>query len=259
MPNLKNTTLLCCLSLLIINLPAAAHVDKGFDRNGGHYDPFGDYHCHQVGCQQAPSRYSIMPSNRSRLSRRDQDLFYNEDDWPYWGRVGNTCKTVRTQVLEYSSSNTVTYTNPRQCEVREGLWIDPYTGEEFTRAAKLEIDHVIPPQYANASNGYQWDDQKRYAFANDPLNLVPVSRQIQRKKRQRGIGSWRPPEESYQCTYAMTWRNVAKKYDLDLFARDRSRINSILEDCDLSEFETIEEEGTSTDVEIRSGGVRLPL
>ena len=111
---------------------------------------------------------------------------------------------MRTAVLENTSRVPVTWTNPRQCEIREGLWIDEYTGEEITRAGAMEVDHIIPPVYANASDGYQWDQGKRAQFANDPFNLIPVSRETHRKKRERSIGAWRPRDE-FQCEYAQAW------------------------------------------------------
>jgi len=254
MPNLKQVSLLL-LSSLAATL-AGAHINKGYDRNGGHYDAFGDYHCHQAGCQMAPSRYDRF-NRRNRFSNRDQDLFYNQDDWPYWVMAGG-CQTMRTQVLVATSEIPVSYTNPRQCEVRMGQWTDPYTGDVYDRAARMEIDHIIPPVYANASNGYQWDDNKRMQFANDPINLIPVGRDIHRKKRDRGIASWRPPEESFHCEYAANWRDVARKYDLDLFPRDESRMNSILDECDIPEGD-VESYDDGNDVEIRAGGIPIPL
>jgi len=95
-------------------------------------------------------------------------------------------------------------------------------------------------------------------FANDPLNLIAVGRDIHEKKRDRGIGSWRPPQESYHCDYAIAWRDVSLKYDLDLFARDKSRMNTILEECDAPPSE-IEGSDKDTDVEIRAGGIPIPL
>ena len=250
------TSLLACLSFGQLN----AHVDKDTDLNGGHYDYYGDYHCHQPGCQMAPSRYDLFGgARRTRLSvsNREMELFYNEDDWPHWMLV-TSCQTTRAQVLLATSKVPVTWTNPRQCEIREGNWIDPYSGEEFNRAARLEIDHIIPPAYANASNGYQWDDQKRMQFANDPLNLIPVSRDSHRKKRDRSIADWRPAEESFHCEYAAAWRDVSNRYDLDLFQNDRSRMNRILEDCDIPELD-FEQEGTDTDIDIRANGIPIPL
>ena len=246
---------LSLLTLCLSPLTAFAHLEKNIDLNGGHYDYYGEYHCHQQDCRQAPSRYSFSTRLKTSINTRDQEDFYNKDDWPHWMMVSQ-CQTVRIQILEATSVVPVSWTNPRNCEIREGKWTDPYTGDEFVRAARLEIDHIIPLSYANAANGYQWDDQKRMQFANDPLNLIPVGRDINRKKRDRGIGSWRPPEENYHCEYAAAWRDVSTKYDLDLFVRDRSRVNNILEDCDIAERDFEDE---SLKREVRVNGIPLPL
>lgn len=206
---------------------AQADMTKPLDLNGGHWEPWGDYQCHTDFCVPTASRNQYR--SRAFSNPNDMDLYYLKEDWPHWELVSQ-CKTARTFVLEQTSKVPVTWTNPRQCEIREGLWVDEYTGEEFTRAAQLEIDHIIPPKYANASNGYQWDDGKRASFANDPLNLIAVGRDTHRKKRERGIGSWQPREE-FECQYAQAWQQVSEKYDLDLFARDISRMNKILDEC----------------------------
>lgn len=214
----------CCL---LATVAAQAHIEKQFDKNGGHWDDGGNYHCHLDGCVETASRYQFR--SRAFSSPRDMDLYYLKEDWEYW-QLASGCQTIRTVVLVNTSKVPVTWTNPRQCEIREGLWIDEYTGEEFTRAAQLEIDHIVPPMYANASNGYQWDYGKRVAFANDPFNLIPVGRDTHRKKRERSIASWEPREE-FKCDYAQAWKQVSDKYDLDLFARDTSRMNKILDEC----------------------------
>jgi hypothetical protein len=225
-------------AFLLLAQAVMAHEDKQYDRNGGHYDNSGFYHCHVSGCVPAASRNQY----RSRVfSSRDMDNYYLDADWPYWLSPEGSCKNARTIVLESTSKVPVTYTNPRQCEVREGLWVDEYTGEEFTRAGALEIDHIIHPMYANATNGYQWDYSKRAQFANDPFNLIPVGRDIARKKGKRGIGSWRPRDE-YLCEYARNWQQVAEKYDLDMFATDISRINGTLEKCGTDTGPAVEEE-----------------
>ena len=212
--------------LLLVSISALAHITKPYDKNGGHYDDSGYYHCHLDGCVETVSRFQY----RSRaLSNRDQDLYYLLEDWPHW-EIAQGCKTMRTVVLENTSKIPVTWTNPRQCEIREGLWVDEYTGEEFTRAAAMEVDHIIPPQYANASNGYQWELGKRAQFANDPYNLVPVGRETSRKKRDKSLASYQPRAE-FLCEYATGWRDISEKYDLDLFSRDTSRMNKILETC----------------------------
>jgi len=222
---------------VFISVGLSAHEEKSYDKNGGHYDENGNYHCHLDGCFETSSRYQY----RSRsMSNRDDDLYYNEEDWPYWQQLSGSCKTMRTYVLETTSKVPVTWTNPRECEIREGLWVDEYTGEEFTRAASMEVDHVISPKYANAANGYQWDYDKRLQFSNDPYNLIPVGRESASKKRERGIGGWQPRAE-FLCEYAKNWKEVSEKYDLDLFAQDTSRINKIRENCDSDSEPRVEE------------------
>ena len=97
MRNLK--TVLAILTSAVVTFLAtavSAHIDKSFDRNGGHYDPFGNYHCHQQGCRLAPSRRDLtFRNNRARVNTRDQEDFYNEEDWPHWMLVGQ-CQTIRT-------------------------------------------------------------------------------------------------------------------------------------------------------------------
>lgn len=231
------TASISTLGALLLAGSAQAHFEKPLDRNGGHWDAGGFYHCHEPQCRQAPNRRDIR--RLRSLSNLTEDLLYLPEDWPHW-LVLSGCKTSRTVVLENTSRAPVTWTNPRECELREGLWADTWTGKEYTRAAQLEVDHIISPQYANAANGYQWDDQKRAQFANDPLNLAPVARDTHRRKGQRGIGRWQPAKE-YQCEYAQAWKDVAEKYDLDLFAQDRSRMNTILKDCDTQSGQNVEE------------------
>lgn len=220
---------LLLLPLLTLLPPGAqAHETKQYDLNGGHYDDAGTYHCHTSFCRPTEHRYQ----RRRRIVNNVDDMrnYYLEEDWPHWEIMGGGCQDARNAILALTSRVPVTWSNPRQCTVREGLWVDPYTGEEFTRAGELEVDHIIAPVYANATNGYQWDQGKRTAFANDPLNLIPVGRATYRNKRQRGIGSWRPREE-YLCEYARAWQAVSEKYELDLANRDQNRMKRILDDC----------------------------
>ena len=221
-----------------LTVDSLAHFDKPTDPNGGHWDNAGYYHCHLDGCIPAAHRHQY----RSRaFSASDMDRYFLDADWPHWLTMGG-CKDARTVVLEATSRVPVTWTNPRQCDIREGLWIDQYTGEEFTRAAQMEVDHVIPPRYANGANGYRWDDGKRAQFSNDPINLMPVGRETTRKKRDRGIASWQPSNADFSCEYAQAWRDVADKYDLDLIARDQSRMDKILDACDTDAGRQIENE-----------------
>ena len=111
--------------ILLVSVAVQAHQEKQYDKNGGHWDDFGNYHCHIDGCIETSSRNGFR--SRAFSNPRDMELYYLLEDWPYWQLVTN-CKTARTYVLEQTSKVPVTWTNPRECEIREGLWVDEYTG-----------------------------------------------------------------------------------------------------------------------------------
>ena len=122
------------------------------------------------------------------------------------------------------------YTNPRNCVVRTGEWVDEYTGEVFEVAMRLDIDHVIPLMYAHTHGGDRWDPGTKLQFANDPLNIMMVDRREIRRKRDRGPSRYLPREE-FQCEYVRLWDAIAEKYDLFIENRDRNAMDDILEDC----------------------------
>ena len=133
-------------------------------------------------------------------------------------------------MLILTSRTEVKYTNPRNCVVRTGEWLDEYTGEIFTVAAQIDIDHVIPRMYAHTHGGDRWLPEKKLMFANDPLNMMLVERREIRRKRDRGPNRYLPREE-FHCVYVQLWQAIAEKYNLQLEARDLSAISRIERDC----------------------------
>tara|TARA_R110002073_G_scaffold252344_2_gene414952 strand:+ start:410 stop:1105 length:696 start_codon:yes stop_codon:yes gene_type:complete len=221
-------TILSC-SLLLIPAIAIGHGGKT-DINGGHY--YGrSYHCHLSGCEM-PDTFSIGRARRDTLStnRREREKFFNTDDWNFEVDYDNDCQSSRQELLILTSRTEVRYTNPRNCVVRTGEWLDEYTGKVFKVAVQIDIDHVIPLMYAHTHGGDRWPQAKKLQFANDPLNLMLVDKNEIRKKRERGPDRYLPRKE-FQCEYAGMWQAIADNYDLDIENRDENRIRKILEDC----------------------------
>lgn len=228
---LRRHTMLAIVLLAIgsLRVPVLLAHPGPLDENGGHYDGMS-YHCHMPGCQ--------MPDTFTRTGRRDSLLFdpstrnrfFNSADWALF--EGNTanCRSIKNELLVITSRSPVSYTNPRQCQVRTGEWYDVYTGDTVTVASQVELDHIIPVRYAHNHGGDRWPAQKKFAFANDPANLILTGRNQTRRKNDRGPSGWLPREE-YQCAYARQWLELADKYDLQLGARDRSRIVVLQRDC----------------------------
>lgn len=200
------------------------------DINGGHYmGP--SYHCHMTGCEM-PDTFSIGRRNRDSLMTdyRRRERFYNPDDWSFEEDFDEDCQSTRQEMLILTSRTEVKYTNPRNCVVRTGEWLDEYTGEIFTVAVQIDIDHVIPLMYAHTHGGDRWMPDKKLAFANDPLNIMLVEKREIRRKNDRGPDRYLPREE-FQCEYAQLWDVLSDKYDLQLSSGDRGTIRRILEDC----------------------------
>ena len=207
------------------------------DINGGHY--FGaSYHCHMTACQM-PDTFGIGRSRRDSFMTdyRDREKFFNEDDWPYEEDFDQDCQSTRQEMLILTSRTEVKYTNPRNCVVRTGEWLDEYTGKTFTVAVQIDVDHIIPRMYAHTHGGDRWMPDKKIAFSNDPLNIMLVEKREIRRKNDRGPDRYLPREE-FQCEYVQLWDALADKYDLQLSTSDRNTISRILKDCPESDFDS---------------------
>ena len=228
---LRTATLVAALfSLPTLISPLLAHPGS-YDINGGHY--YGNsYHCHMTGCEMPDTFDMSRRAGRDSLmtNHRDRERFFNEDDWSFEQDYDNDCQSTRQELLILTSSSEVRFTNPRNCVVRTGRWIDEYTGKEFTVAMQMDVDHIIPRMYAHTHGGDRWTPQKKLQFSNDPMNMVMVDRREIRRKRDRGPNRYLPREE-FQCEYVRLWQALSDKYDLQIDLSDRGAINDVLENC----------------------------
>lgn len=218
--------------LVIVALTGSAAISHpgSLDINGGHY--MGrSYHCHMPACV-IPDTFTPGRIGRDGFmtDRRGRERFFNEDDWSFEEDYDGDCQSTRQEMLVLTSRTEVRYTNPRNCVVRTGEWLDEYTGEIFTVAVQVDIDHVIPRMYAHVHGGDRWSPQEKLQFSNDPLNIMIVDKNEIRRKRDRGPSRYLPREE-FQCEYARLWDAIADKYNLQLASNDRGTIRKILKDC----------------------------
>jgi len=216
---------------ILLCLPGYLFGHAGnLDLNGGHY--WGQsYHCHVTACE-IPDTFDFGRRARDSLltDYRKREKFFNEDDWSFEKDLDGDCQSTRQEILVLTSRVEVRYTNPRNCVVRTGEWLDEYTGELSKVAVKLGVDHIIPRMYAHTHGGDRWSPEKKLAFANDPLNIILVERREIGRKRDRGPSRYLPRKE-FQCEYINLWNQVSEKYDLQLSTTDRSAISRVSDDC----------------------------
>src|SRR5699024_12715058 len=75
----------------------------------------------------------------------------------------------------------------------------PYSQELISTDA-IEVDHIFPLSAAWDHGAYQWDDATRQQFANDPLNLVATSRELNQSKSDSLPEEWLPPHPDRKST-----------------------------------------------------------
>lgn len=109
--------------------------------------------------------------------------------------------STREEVLIRDGTNVYTDAN---CHATSGSWTSPYDGATWTDVADLDIDHLVPLHEAWKSGADQWTTAQRKVFANDMTNpqLVAVTDRVNEAKGDQTPDLWKPPLESYWCTYA---------------------------------------------------------
>ncbi|WP_029703143.1 GmrSD restriction endonuclease domain-containing protein [Corynebacterium callunae] len=108
--------------------------------------------------------------------------------------------------------------------VREGVvaqagTIDPYSGAPLD-LNNAEVDHIFPLSAAWDLGAHSWTAAQRITFANDPINLVLVSREQNQTKGDQLPSEWLPQNPRVRCWYVEKLFGVANAYHLPLPAAD---------------------------------------
>jgi len=155
-----------------------------------------------------------------------------------WSRPpGKECQT-RTEVLKLHSLVQATPI-PKYKEIKctpklKGKWYDYYTGDEYTAAEELDIDHVVPLGEAYRAGTWKWPYWKRQQYANymtNPFHLLPVSYSENRSKSDNTPENYMPPNEDFRCPYLNTWVNVKFRWGLAIKESEKKFLVKELESC----------------------------
>ena len=147
----------------------------------------------------------------------------------------------------YSSAD---YTYPQMLEAQivpetGGRIYSPYTGETFTRADEVDIEHIVARSEAHDSGLCAADSFTRLAFASDMLNLTFASPLVNRdQKGAKDVAEWLP--EMNQCWFVNRVVAVKRRYGLSMDAREAAAARSVLESCSSFAMVIIDREATVT-------------
>ncbi|KAI9729177.1 MAG: hypothetical protein M1834_007084 [Cirrosporium novae-zelandiae] len=154
---------------------------------------------------------------------------YSRSKFKHWITISGSCNT-REEVLKRDGENVVTGSN---CAAESGSWYSPYDGETWTAASDVDIDHVVPLSLAWKSGASDWTTDTRQDFANDldHPQLIAVTDNVNSAKGDSGPEEWKPPLESYWCTYAKMFIRVKYTYNLTVTSDERSALEDMMEMC----------------------------
>ena len=119
-----------------------------------------------------------------------------------------TARTHAQEVLVAESVSPVSYADSGRCRVASGMWVGPYTGEQFNDPGGLDVDHMVPLGNAPSVRRLGWSPEQKRQYANDlsyDNHLIAVQASANRAKGSRSPADWKPPDRGYWCQYAMDW------------------------------------------------------
>jgi hypothetical protein len=154
---------------------------------------------------------------------------------PPWVDVDRNGCDTRNDVLARDLTGEQFKPGTHDCVVLSGTLADPYTGQTiaFVRGsgASVDIDHVVALGDAWQTGAFGWDEARRTALANDPLNLLAVDYSANRQKGDADAASWLPANRGYRCAYVARQVAVKAAYGLWVTQAEHDAIAGVLAGC----------------------------
>ncbi|GGF49957.1 hypothetical protein GCM10011519_24960 [Marmoricola endophyticus] len=171
---------------------------------------------------------TLVVGGRGPMTGYDRDAFGQA----WYDADRNGCDT-RNDVLRRDLVDRVM---KNDCKVLAGTRApDPYTGRdirfEVGGASELDVDHVVALGDAWQTGAAQWGPAKRYALANDPLELLAVDASANRQKGDGDTATWLPANKAFRCAYVARQVAVKQKYRLRVTPAERDAMVRVLSRC----------------------------
>jgi hypothetical protein len=203
------------------------------------YTPFPDLSsCLQAGgrlpkattnpAQSSTYQPQIQQSQLAGTGAKPSGRKYNRAEFgDGWLDLDGDCQDSRAEALIAASTIPVKFKSG--CKVASGRWISPFTNNVIMDASAIDIDHLVPLSWSWKHGAQSWTRDQREAFANDPINLWPVEKELNRQKGDAGPEEWLPP--AGRCQYVARFKRITIKYRLQLTPREDAWINNYLATC----------------------------
>ena len=172
---------------------------------------------------------TIPIKGRAPKTGYDRDLFAS--DWDYSFGCDMRNKILRRDFVQFE------FRSDSSCIIATGVLQDPYTGQtiNFVRGVgtsnEVQIDHVVAVSDAWQKGAQQLSSEQRYAFYNDPLNLLAVSGSANAQKSDSDAASWLPANRAYRCSFVARQVAVKISYNLWVTQAEYDAIYRVLQEC----------------------------
>ena len=164
--------------------------------------------------------------------RDDRDAF--GETWADVDRDG--CDT-RNDVLGRDLADPVFRAGTGDCKVVGGSLVDPYDGTAVAfvsgggTSRLVQIDHIVALAWAWRHGAETWTDERRLAFANDPVNLQAATEATNQAKSDSGPAEWLPADAPRACAFVARFVAVLTAYDLGIDDAERAAAERVLRGC----------------------------
>lgn len=157
-----------------------------------------------------------------------------------WIQDSKSCLNTRGEVLRRDSKDNVSYTSGG-CSVADGNWHDPYSGQAFTSAADIQIDHLVPLKNAYMTGAFEWGYKKRCLYTNymgNNFHLLAVQGRENLRKSDNSPDGYIPPNKAYVCQYLKEWLQIKLIWSLRMTPQEVATIQKSALDakCDTKTF-----------------------
>jgi hypothetical protein len=192
---------------------------------------------HRTTTADSPTSSTVATEHRlltlTIAPQTHQGTYSRTADFGGWIDVSG-CQNTRATLLIHESQAPVAFTSSRDCTVKSGRWVDPWSGIASDLASAFQIDHTVPLGNAWASGAWSWSHDQRVAYANDLADadhLVPIVAHENESKGDDGPDAWRPPSRSAWCRYAMSWDHIKAKWHLTATVAEWSALIDMMSTC----------------------------
>jgi hypothetical protein len=150
-----------------------------------------------------------------------------------WGMVDGC--DMRNRILQRDLADVVM--DDDDCTVLAGvLEKDMFSGKriEFERgpdtSGDIHIEHIVAVSDAWQKGAQELSYDERYAFFNDPLNLIAIDGPTNMEKGDKDASDWMP-RPAYRCRYVARQIAIKKRYDLWLDYSEHRAMKQKLQTC----------------------------